>query len=206
MPVFRWGQKTSKQRSTDRLPPGQHLTKGWPVLHEGPTPQIDPERWSLRVFGAVQREIELGWRDFGALPRIEAVADFHCVTTWSRYDNRWAGVAAHAVLDLAQPTPQASHVLLHCADSVAYTTNLPLSDFAREGNLFATHHDGAALDPDHGGPVRFVCHHLYAWKSAKWVCGVELLTADQRGYWEERGYHKRADPWLEERYSYQEDE
>lgn len=204
MPLFRWGRSPRGERSTDRLPPGQKLVRGWPVLHEGPVPAFDPATWRFRVFGAVEREVELDWAAFGALPRLETVQDFHCVTTWSRYDNRWGGVGVATILGLVRRDPRVTHVMLHCWDSIAYETNLSLADFSRPENLFATHHDGAPLTPEHGGPLRFVCHHLYAWKSAKWCNGVELMIGDRRGFWERNGYHNRADPWLEERYSYQE--
>lgn len=187
-----------------RLPPGQKLVRGWPVLHEGEIPTFDPARWRLRVWGEVEQPLELDWAAFGALPRMETVQDFHCVTTWSRYDNRWGGVSVKTLLDRAIPTSRARHVLVHAYDEVGYTTNLTLEDFARPDNLLAVEHDGAPLSAEHGGPVRLVVHHLYAWKSAKWVSGIELRSEDQRGFWEVRGYHNRADPWLEERYSSQE--
>ncbi|MFZ5477003.1 MAG: sulfite oxidase-like oxidoreductase [Myxococcota bacterium] len=202
--LWRPGKPKAAARSTDRLPPGQKLVKGWPVLHEGEIPAFDPAAWRLRVWGEVARPLELTWEEFGALPRIETVQDFHCVTTWSRYDNRWGGVSVAEVLARCEPLPAAKFVSLHCYDALGYDTNLALEDFARPENLFATHHDGEPLTPEHGGPVRFVVHHLYAWKSAKWVCGVELRALDKRGFWEERGYHNHADPWLDERYSYQE--
>lgn len=205
MPLWRPGKAKAAVRSTDRLPPGQRLVKGWPVLHEGPTPIFDQATWRLRIWGHVERPLSLRWEELGALPQVEVLRDFHCVTTWSRYDNRWGGVSVAALLDRAGLREGASHALIHCYDSIGYTTNLPLSDLNRPDNLLATQHDGAPLAPDHGGPVRLVVHHLYAWKSAKWVSGVEILTEDRRGFWEERGYHNRADPWLEERYSYQED-
>lgn len=201
---WRPGRPKPPDRSPDRLPPGQRLVKGWPVLHEGEIPRFDPAAWRLRVWGEVEAPVELDWTSFLALPKVAVTRDFHCVTTWSRYDNLWEGVAVQAVLDLARPRVSATHALVHCYDALGYTTNLALGDLARPDNLFATHHDGAPLTPEHGGPVRLVVHHLYAWKSAKWIAGVELLAADRRGFWEERGYHNRADPWLEERYSYQE--
>ncbi len=204
MPLWRPGLSRRKERSTDRLPPGQRLVGGWPVLHEGRVPAFDAATWRLRVWGACEQPLELSWDALLALPRHETVQDFHCVTTWSRYDNRWAGVSVAELLQRARPTSDCTHVLVHSYDAVGYTTNLSLDDFARPDNLVATHHDGAPLTPEHGGPVRLVVHHLYAWKSCKWLGGIELLTENQRGYWEERGYHDHADPWLEERYSYQE--
>lgn len=193
-----------RERSADRLPPGQKLVKGWPVLHEGEVPPFDADTWRFRVWGAVETPQEWTWAELQALPRMETTQDFHCVTTWSRYDNRWSGVAVPEVLGRAGLRADATHVLVHCYDALGYTTNLPLSDFDRPENLFALAHDGAPLTPEHGGPIRLVVHHLYAWKSAKWVAGIEVLPEDVRGYWEDRGYHNRADPWLEERYSRQE--
>lgn len=204
--LWRPGFLKRSEPSRDRLPAGQKLVKGWPVLHEGEEPDFDPDTWRLRVFGAVEQPIRLTWAEFQALPRYETTQDFHCVTTWSRYDNRWAGVSIATLLAAARPLPSARFALLHSYDAIGYTTNLPLADLARPENLVATHHDGKALTREHGGPVRMVVHHLFAWKSAKWLSGIELLAEDRRGYWEERGYHKRGDPFLEERYSYQEDE
>lgn len=204
MPLFRLGRKVAGERSAERLPPGQKLVKGWPVLHEGQPPRHDPATWRLKVWGECEAPFELDWAGFQALPRVEHVRDWHCVTTWSKFDNRWGGVAVGELLSRARPTASARHVLVHCYDEVGYTTNLTLEDFARPDNLLATHHDGQPLALDHGGPIRLIVHHLYAWKSAKWVSGIELRARDKRGFWEERGYHNRADPWLEERYSYQE--
>ncbi len=196
----------SRVSSTDRLPPGQKLVRGFPVLHEGPIPRFDPGTWRLRVWGEVEQPLELGWDALSALPGLAVTRDFHCVTTWSRYDNVWEGIGVNTILAMARPRATATHVLVHSYDSIDYTTNLAMGDFARDDNLLALRHDGSPLSPEHGGPVRLVVHHLYAWKSAKWVCGLELLAADRRGFWEERGYHNRADPWLEERFSSQEGE
>lgn len=176
------------------------------MLHEGPVPTFDPAVWRLRVWGEVEEPLSLDWAAVSALPRVAVTRDFHCVTTWSRFDNLWEGVAVRTILGMARPRPSAAHVLVHSYDSIAYTTNLALSEFDRDDNLLALRHDGSPLSPDHGGPVRLVVHHLYAWKSAKWVSGIELLARDRRGFWEERGYHNRADPWLEERFSSQEGE
>lgn len=204
--MFSLFNRSKKQtaRSTDRLPPGQKLVRGWPVLHEGQIPAFDPATWRLRLFGHVEEEVSLTWDQFQALPQTELVRDFHCVTTWSRYDNRWSGVSVATLLGLVRLKPGAAHTLQHSYDGVGYTTNLSLEDFSRPDNLVATHHDGKPITLEHGGPVRMIVHHLYAWKSTKWLGGIEFLREDQRGYWEVRGYHNRADPWLEERYSSQE--
>ena len=182
----------------DRLPPGQYLTTKWPVLHTGRVPLKDLSRWTFRVFGEVERPFELSWAEFGALPRTEVLCDIHCVTAWSRYDNRFAGVSVQLLLEQALVRSNATHALVHA--DVEYTTNLPLADLDRPGNLVATHHDGEPLLPEHGGPARLLVPHLYFWKSAKWVRGIELLEGDYPGFWEQNGYHKRGDPWQEERY------
>lgn len=205
MPLWRLGKATQKARSTDRLPPGQKVVRGWPVLHEGPIPAFDPATWRFRVWGQVERPYSLTWEELMGLERVELTRDWHCVTTWSKFDNRWGGYGVDALVQRAGPLPGAKHALVHCYDSVGYTTNLTLGDLLGHDNLLATHHDGQPITPEHGGPVRLIVHHLYAWKSAKWVSGIELRETDKRGFWEERGYHNRADPWLEERYSYQEE-
>ncbi len=182
----------------NRLPPGQILTRKWPILHYGNVPIIDPARWRFRVFGAVETPFELDWAEFGALEHREVIADIHCVTRWSRLDNRFRGVPVQSILTRARPTSAARFVLVHGAPD--FTTNLPLGDLDRPENLLATHHDGVPLTPEHGGPVRLTVPHLYFWKSAKWVTGFEVLEEDVPGFWEENGYHERGDPWAEERH------
>ena len=188
--------------SPDRLPPGQHEAKGWPVLHFGSVPRIDPTAWRFRIFGAVAAPVELTLEQFQALPTSQVHADFHCVTKFSVFDNDWTGVAVRDVLGLVERDPAASHVLLHAAEG--YTANLPLEVFDDDDTLFAWARNGEELTPEHGWPLRLVVPKRYAWKSVKWVTGLELLASDRRGFWEERGYHNAADPWLEQRYSYQE--
>ncbi len=182
----------------ERLPPGQHLVRDWPVLDLGTQPDVSTKRWSLRVFGAVEEQVTLDWAGFLALPQSDFTTDMHCVTTWSRYDNAWRGVATRDLMALVHPKPEAKFVILHSHDG--YTTNLPLEDFAAEDALFATHWEGQTLARVHGGPVRLVVPHLYLWKSAKWVQRVEFSPVDRAGYWEVRGYHMRGEPWAEERY------
>jgi len=186
----------------DRVPPGQYTTDKWPVLTYGSTPRVDPETWTFRISGLVAAERVFSWLEFQALPRVRITADFHCVTRFSTLDNVWEGVATLELLRHVQVGPEASHVLVHCYGG--YTTNLPLEDFLSERALLADRHDGKPLPIDHGGPVRLVVPHLYAWKSAKWVNGVELTPEDRRGFWEENGYHTYGDPWQEERFSSQE--
>lgn len=185
-----------------RLPPGQYIPRGWPVLHYGPVPKFAPAKWDFRVFGSTAAEQVLSWDQFSSLPPTEVHADFHCVTKFSVLDNHWAGVATSTVLDLAPPLPDVTHVMVWA--EYGYGANMTLADFADAKALFATHRNGEPLTADHGFPLRLIVPHLYAWKGPKWVRGVEFLTRDRRGFWEERGYHNVANPWLEHRYSYQE--
>lgn len=194
--------KDSIRTGEDRVPPGQYVTNKWPVLTYGETPDVRFEDWSFRVSGLVAAEAILTWEQLQALPRARITADFHCVTRFSTLDNAWEGVATRELLRLVQVDPEASHVLVRCYGG--YTTNLPLEDFLSEHALLADRHNGEPLPVDHGGPVRLVVPHLYAWKSAKWVHGIELLSEDRRGFWEENGYHTYGDPWKEQRFSSQE--
>ncbi len=189
-------------RGDDRVPPGQYVTKKWPVLSVGDTPEVDLAAFELRLFGRVEAEHTFDWESLKALPRREVVADFHCVTRFSTLDNPWSGFSTRDVLAAVTPTADATHAMLHCYGG--YTTNLPLADLLSEYALFADRHGGEPLAPDHGGPLRLVVPHLYAWKSAKWVSGIELLNSDERGFWEENGYHTYGDPWAEQRFSSQE--
>jgi DMSO/TMAO reductase YedYZ molybdopterin-dependent catalytic subunit len=201
----RWAQEgrfltgRTTRAGEDRLPPGQHLVRDWPVLDLGVQPRIDPAQWELRVFGAVQEQVTWNWAAFNALPQTSETTDIHCVTTWSRFDNQWDGVATRDVLAMVHPKPEARFVVLHSYDG--YTTNLPLDDFAAEDAIIAHSWQGQPLPLQHGGPVRLVIPHLYFWKSAKWLHRIEVLTEDRPSYWEERGYHDRGDPWTEQRYS-----
>lgn len=183
----------------ERLPPGQHETSDFPVLSKGNTPTWDPENWSFRVSGAVDEELELSWDEFTDLPSVTQRQDFHCVTGWSRLDCRFTGVPFTALVEAVEPTAEAVHVLFHAHDG--YTTDLPLETCARPEVLFAWELDGEPLPPDHGGPLRVVTPHRYAYKGAKWVDGVEFCTEPVHGFWEQRGYSVTANPWDEERYS-----
>jgi DMSO/TMAO reductase YedYZ molybdopterin-dependent catalytic subunit len=183
----------------DRLPPGQKLTKNWPVLDLGVQPDVNPENWRLRVTGLVENPLHWTLDEFRALPRFEDVSDMHCVTTWSRYDNHWTGVSARTILDLVKPKPEARHIVFHAYDG--YTTNVSLAAFCDPNVLLAYAWEGAPLPREHGGPVRVVIPDWYLWKSAKWVNRMEFLAEDRPGFWEVRGYHNQGDPWKEERYS-----
>ncbi len=182
----------------DRLPPGQSLTKKWPILSYENTPSQLPTNWKLKISGLVAHPFELTWNEFLALPRTTMTSDFHCVTSWSRYDNTWEGVHIREILQRAQPSPEAKFVLAH--SWTGYTTNLPLSDLDDDDVMIVVKHDGQDLELEHGGPVRLLVPKLYAYKSAKWFDGLEFMKEDRPGFWEQRGYHNRANPWKEERF------
>ena len=186
------------KKSQGLLPPGQSLTLKWPVLHYGSIPRFDPETWSFRVYGLVQSPLTLTWKEFNALPKTQRSSDFHCVTRWSRFDNRWDGVAFRELLARVDPKPEAANVLVHAEQG--FTANVRLADLDREEVLLATHHDGETLTAEHGYPLRLIVPHLYAWKSVKWVRGLEFLDRDAPGFWEQNGYHMRGDPWKEQRF------
>jgi DMSO/TMAO reductase YedYZ molybdopterin-dependent catalytic subunit len=188
-----------KMKQDGRLPPGQSLTLKWPVLHYGSVPPFDPETWDFRVYGRVETPVLLNWREFNALPMVSHTSDFHCVTRWSRFDNEWQGVPFRELLKRVKPMPEARYVLVHAEQGFA--ANVPLRDLDRQDVLLATHHDGQPLSPDHGYPLRLIVPHLYAWKSVKWVRGLEFLDHDAAGFWEQNGYHMYGDPWKEQRFS-----
>lgn len=181
-----------------RVPPGQHLTAGWPVLHTGGVPAVDLATFRLTVTGLVERRVALSWEDLRALGETTVTADMHCVTAWSRLGNTWTGVRPRQVLDLAGLRGRATHALV--SGRPAYSANLPLDVLLSDDVLLAWSHDGEPLAPEHGGPLRLVVPSLYAWKSVKWVYEVRLLDRDVPGYWEARGYHNDADPWREQRF------
>lgn len=181
-----------------RLPPGQTLTAKWPVLSYGSTPRYDMNKWTFRVFGEVEQEFTWTFQDILALPKTELVSDVHCVTHWSRYNNKWGGVHINEVMKHIKPKAGTMVVMAH-ADP-GYTTNVPLENLIDADVLLAYEHDGRPLEPDHGGPLRLVVPKLYFWKSAKWLRGFQFLNMDAPGFWEMYGYHMRGDPWLEERY------
>jgi DMSO/TMAO reductase YedYZ molybdopterin-dependent catalytic subunit len=191
-------QKEQEMLQDGRLPPGQSLTLKWPVLHYGSVPRFDPAVWDFRIWGLVKTPIRRTWQEFNRLPKVKTTSDFHCVTRWSRFDNAWEGVAFREVLKLVQLDPQAKYVLVHAEQG--FTANVPLADLDRDDVLLATHHDGQPLTPDHGYPLRLIVPHLYAWKSVKWVRGLELLERDVPGFWEQNGYHMYADPFKEQRF------
>ncbi|NJL87313.1 MAG: sulfite oxidase-like oxidoreductase [Leptolyngbyaceae cyanobacterium SM1_1_3] len=182
----------------DRVPPGQHLTNGFPVLTYGDIPKIDIQNWSFQVSGLAQPQT-FTWDDFMAMPQSEFTADFHCVTTWSKLDVKWRGVKVTDFMQHIEVDPKSAYILEHCYGG--YTTNLPLKDFVRAENFFAHTLFDQLLPAEHGGPMRVVVPHLYAWKSAKWINKLEFLDHQALGFWERNGYHHRGEPWAQERYS-----
>jgi DMSO/TMAO reductase YedYZ molybdopterin-dependent catalytic subunit len=191
-------QLERKMMQEGRLPPGQALTLKWPVLHYGSVPRFDPATWDFRIAGLVEEPVRLTWEEFNRLPRSAVSSDFHCVTRWSRFDNHWEGALFRDVLRLVKLLPRAAYVLVHAEQG--YTANVPLADLDRDNVLFATHHDGQPLPPEHGYPLRLIVPHLYAWKSVKWVRGLEFYDHDVPGYWEQNGYHMYGDPFREQRF------
>jgi DMSO/TMAO reductase YedYZ molybdopterin-dependent catalytic subunit len=183
----------------DRIPPGQHLVSDFPVLSAGPTPQIDLARWrfSLRENGKVLKE--WNWEEFNALPQTDWKRDIHCVTTWSKLDTHWRGVTVDDLLRaVGRDGAPASYVMMHSAGG--YTTNLPSADLVGGKAMVATLFEGKPLEPEHGWPARLVVPHLYFWKSAKWLIGLDFIPDNRQGFWEELGYHDYGDPWQEQRY------
>jgi DMSO/TMAO reductase YedYZ molybdopterin-dependent catalytic subunit len=194
-------RRTQEQamRKLGRLPPGQSLTLKWPVLHEGSVPKFDPAQWDFRVTGLVESPLRLTWDQFSHLPMKEVIADMHCVTRWSRFDVRWEGVLFTEVAKLLKLKPEAKYVMVLAEQG--YTSNVPLADLLRPTSLFALKENGEPLPPEHGYPVRLVVPHLYAWKSVKWVRGLEFMAQDAPGFWEQNGYHIYGDPFKEQRFS-----
>lgn len=201
-----WAEKQKRRgvsaravASAERLPPGQKLTDGFPVLDLGVQPQIPLTDWKLKIDGLVEKPTTLDWPQFNALPQVEDVSDFHCVTTWSKYDCRWGGVAFTTLYELVQPRPEARFVYFTSYDG--YSTNVALEKCLDDDVLVATSFAGAPVTREHGGPARVIIPKLYAWKGAKFVSGITFLAEDKLGFWEVRGYSNTADPWTEDRYA-----
>jgi len=207
--IFRRKDDEEKVRQEGRLPPGQSLTQKFPVLHYGPVPGFNPAAWDFRVWGEVEEEKRWTWDEFNRLPRTKLVMDIHCVTRWSKFDTEWEGIALRTLIDegLIKPKDTARFVMQHA--EYGFTTNLPLEIIMGENFLMATHFNGEPISPDHGYPLRGVVGNLlsrkdlivpYFWKGAKWLRGLEFMRQDMRGFWEQAGYHNRADVWKEERF------
>jgi DMSO/TMAO reductase YedYZ molybdopterin-dependent catalytic subunit len=184
----------------ERVPPGQALTTKFPVLHVGDPSAFDPRTWTLRVVGAVENPLTLTWEQVLALPSITSISDFHCVTSWSRLDNRWEGVAFRTLAEQAHPKAHAQYVIGE--DDWGYTANLPLEVLMDDDVLLAYKHDGRELEAMHGGPLRLVVPKRYAWKSVKWLRALYFREHDEPGFWEVRGYSNTADPWTDDRYGF----
>jgi DMSO/TMAO reductase YedYZ molybdopterin-dependent catalytic subunit len=192
---------TGKRRQPEagaRLPPGQYLIDGFPVLSAGPTPRTPLANWTFSLEGLVRDPVSWSWDEFRELPAQAFVVDIHCVTKWSKFDTRWEGVSLDLLLERAGVDARATYVTAFCDGG--YTTDLPLGDVNNGQAFIAYRYDGRELEPEHGGPARLVVPHLYFWKSAKWVRGLRFDEADTPGFWESLGYHRRGDPWKEQRY------
>jgi len=183
----------------NRLPPNQSRTVKWPVLDASGPPELSGIDWSFSVTGLVKHPAQWTWSEFKSLPRVKVLADFHCVTRWSQLDNLWEGVSTQEIAKRVEISPDAKFVLVHAYDG-DWTTNMPLEAFLAEDALLADTRDGVPLTIEHGAPLRLIVPRLYAWKSAKWVRGVEFLAEDEAGFWESAGYHMNGDPWKEERF------
>jgi DMSO/TMAO reductase YedYZ molybdopterin-dependent catalytic subunit len=183
----------------NRIPPGQTRTRKWPILDAFGPPEIDLDEWRLNIFGLVDKDVELTLEAFQGLPRVQVFGDMHCVTRWSRLGNLWEGVATRELKKLVTPTVNVTHVLAYGYDG-GWTTNIPIDEFFSDDVLLADTHDGAHISIEHGGPVRLVVPRLYAWKSAKWLRGIEFMNGDKAGFWERGGYHMQGNPWREERF------
>jgi DMSO/TMAO reductase YedYZ molybdopterin-dependent catalytic subunit len=189
-------------RRANRVPPGQARTAKWPVLDASGPPLVDLSRWQLSVSGLVAEPAVWSWNDFQKLPRVKVFSDFHCVTRWSRLGNLWEGVSTRELIARAGGAgPEARFVVAHGYDR-GWTTNLPLEHLLAQDSLVAFLHDGEPIMLEHGGPARLVVPGLYAWKSAKWLHGLELVKDDRPGFWGANGYHMRGDPWAEERFGW----
>ncbi|MGV3774987.1 MAG: sulfite oxidase-like oxidoreductase [Verrucomicrobiales bacterium] len=200
----RWARKMAGKepkivRSEDRLPPGQKLVTNFPVLDLGLQPEVPIEDWKLKIHGRVENPVTLNWQEFMALPQFKDVSDFHCVTTWSKYDLEWQGVAFFTIADLVKPKPEATHVFFKSYDG--YSTNNSLETCLDDDVMIAHTYDGKPVSKEHGGPARVIIPKKYAWKGAKFIREIVFLDRDILGFWEVRGYSNAADPWLEQRFS-----
>ncbi len=195
-------QLNDRERAVaDRLPPGQYLTEKWPVLHYGKVPKVDLSTWSFDLDGLVESPVHLTYEEFKRLPRKQVQSDVHCVTRWSLLGSTWEGVPVSEVMKLVELKSQATHVMVRAEHG--FTANLSLDDFLRDENTLVDTRNGEPIPPEHGWPLRLFVPHLYFWKSAKWVRGLEFMAGDRPGFWEQYGYHMRGDPWQEERYGWQ---
>lgn len=207
--IFKRKDDEKRFEEAGRLPPGQSLTQKFPVLHYGPVPRFNPATWDFRVWGEVEEPLRWNWEEFQKLPRRKITMDIHCVTRWSKFDTEWEGVSLNDLIDLGylKPKPTAQYIVQHA--EYGFTTNLPMNVMLQDNFLLATHFNGEPITPDHGYPLRGVIGHIpgrdnlktpYFWKGAKWIRGLEFLSNDRLGFWEQAGYHNEADVWKEERF------
>jgi DMSO/TMAO reductase YedYZ molybdopterin-dependent catalytic subunit len=192
---------TGRPRSAEaarRLPPGQYQTEDFPVLSAGPTPRVRTDDWTFTLKAGPKPVAKWSWAEFNGLPQTRLVRDIHCVTKWSKFDTQWEGITIDHLLEAAGVEPPTGFVLAHSFDD--YTTNVPLDDLVGGKAMIALRYEGKPIEPEHGGPARLLVPHLYFWKSAKWVSGLQFTERDEAGFWELRGYHMRGDPWKEQRY------
>jgi DMSO/TMAO reductase YedYZ molybdopterin-dependent catalytic subunit len=208
--IFHRKEEEDRVRGEGRLPPGQSLTQKFPVLHYGPVPPFNAAAWDFRIFGQVEEESTWTWHEFNQLPRTTLVMDIHCVTRWSKFDTQWEGVSVRTMVDegLIKPLNNARFVIQHA--EYGFTANLPLEVMLQDNFLLATHYNGEPITPDHGYPLRGVVGNIptrddlktpYFWKGAKWLRGLEFSSHDQLGFWEQAGYHNKADIWEEQRFA-----
>jgi DMSO/TMAO reductase YedYZ molybdopterin-dependent catalytic subunit len=193
------GRRGGSDGTAERLPPGQFLESGFPVLSAGPTPRIRTEDWTFTLKDGVRPVKRWNWAEFNALPQSRMTRDIHCVTTWSKFDTAWEGVMVDDILGDAGIEPPTDFTLAHSYDG--YTTNVPTADLVVGKAMVALRYEGKPITPDHGGPARLLVPHLYFWKSAKWINGLQFTQKDELGFWELRGYHRYGDPWREQRYT-----
>ncbi|MEQ1942779.1 sulfite oxidase-like oxidoreductase [Mesorhizobium sp. VNQ89] len=193
------GRRSGSEETRERLPPGQFLEHGFPVLSAGPTPRVRIEDWTFTLKDGVRPVKSWNWAELNALPQSKMTRDIHCVTTWSKFDTAWEGVMIDDILGDAFIEPPTGFTLAHSFDG--YTTNVPTADLVGGRAMVALRYEGKPITPDHGGPARLLVPHLYFWKSAKWINGLQFTAKDELGFWELRGYHRYGDPWKEQRYT-----
>ncbi|ASU34120.1 sulfite oxidase-like oxidoreductase [Mucilaginibacter xinganensis] len=193
------GSGNTNRHGMPALPIGQTITHKWPVLDLGYHPDIPLSKWRLTIDGAVENPMKFSWKDFMDLPQTKDTSDFHCVTTWSKFDMHWKGVSLLDLAALVHPKATATHVMCYGYDT--YSTNLSLEEVLKPDVLLVHTFDGQPLAREHGGPCRMITPQLYAWKGSKWIKRIEFLTADKPGFWEDRGYSNTAYPWRNDRYS-----
>lgn len=197
MAIVTRGFRSRRRDADERVPPGQYLTDDFPVLSVGPTPRLDTGRWSFEIVSEHRERVSWTWSELAAVGPEEITVDIHCVTRWSKLDTRWRGVSLDPLL--ARVETSAQYAMVHSYGG--YTTNVPLADLRGGKAWIATDFGGRPLRPEHGGPARLLIPHLYFWKSAKWVRGLQLMVSDEPGFWERNGYSLHGDPWTEDRYS-----